>query len=126
MKKDIIAKIASEMKINEFMLDYFNINEITIKDIYENLINYLLEIDKTWKFSEDMKAFIKDDTSFLFDKILQWYSLTTKDLYKIYFEKLKMKLWEFEDKWLFMFKNEIFQWDDIKDLFDWLNKINKD
>ena len=109
INKQIIDKIIDESKINEIMQDYFKIDDIDIKNIYQDVINFFYRVDKTWKFERDLKIFLKDKSDFLMDKILTSYSLWENNLYNLYLSKLWLKKNSLDNSWLFLFYREIFQ-----------------
>jgi len=121
----IIYKIADESKINEIIMEYFWINDLVIKDIYEWLINFFYRIDKTWKFEKDLKIFLNDQWDFLLDKILTGYSLDDNNLYELYLKKLWLKKNVMEDKWCFIFYRSIFQNEKIKEVYDSISYLHK-
>jgi len=126
IEKKIIDKIANELKTAEILEEYFKINDFTLKTIYEDLINFFLKIDKTWKFADDLKIMLQDDSDFLLDKILQWYSIEPEKLYHLYLKKLWLKLNKLDNKWIFLFQKEIFQNDKIINLFKKLFKLDEE
>lgn len=109
IKNKTVERIADETKINEFIRNYFWVNEKQILNIYENLINFFFSIDELWKFKEDFKIFLEEEWWFLLDKLLAWYSIDDQKLYDFVFEKLNMKRDEFWNKWMYIFTRSVFQ-----------------
>lgn len=123
IKNKTVEKIADETKINEFIRNYFDVNERQILNIYENLINFFFSIDELWKFKEDFKVFLDEEWWFLLDKILAWYSIDDQKLYDFVFEKLHLKRDEFWNKWMYIFTRSVFQDWWVERLFNEIKKI---
>lgn len=123
IKNKTVEKIADETKINEFIRNYFDVNERQILNIYENLINFFFSIDELWKFKEDFKVFLEEEWWFLLDKILAWYSVDDQKLYDFVFEKLHLKRDEFWNKWMYIFTRSVFQDWWVERLFNEIKRI---
>jgi len=108
LRKKVIEKIVDDAKIAEIALQYFWKDYMTLRIIYENIINYFYKVDKSWKFKKDLELFLQDYWEFLLDKIFSWYSLWEKEMYIYYLSRLWMKLNYIWDKWVFLFTKKIY------------------
>lgn len=124
IKNYLIEKLANETKINEFIRNYFKVGEKKIFDIYEGIVNFFLKTDELWKFKDDFKIFVEEESGFLLDKIMAWYSIDENKLYELLFEKLKLTRDQFWDKGIYIFTRSIFQHWVVENFFNWLKSLS--